>query len=57
MIDTDYAVMLDVTEYAGGWNQRPAVYAGEKASNGFKVFADGTLDEVAVQWKAMKLKL
>jgi hypothetical protein len=57
MIDTDYAVTLDVTGYAGGWNQRPAVYAGEKASNGFKIFADGTLDEAIVQWKAIKLKL
>jgi hypothetical protein len=57
MIDTDYAVMLDVTGYAGGWNQRPCVYAGEKAANGFKVFADGTLDEVMVQWKAIKSKL
>jgi hypothetical protein len=57
MIDTGYAVMLDVTGYAGGWNQRPCVYAGEKAANGFKVFADGTLDEAAVQWKAIKSKL
>jgi hypothetical protein len=57
MIDTDYAVMLDVTGYAGGWNQRPCVYATEKAANGFKVFADGTLDEVTVQWKAIKSKL
>jgi hypothetical protein len=57
MIDTDYAVMLDVTGYSGGWNQRPYVYANEKAANGFKVFADGTLDEVIVQWKAIKSKL
>jgi hypothetical protein len=57
MIDTDYAVMLDVTGYSGGWNQRSCVYAGEKAANGFKVFADGTLDEVYVQWKAIKSKL
>jgi hypothetical protein len=57
MIDADYAVTLDVTGYSGGWNQRPCVYAGEKAANGFKVFADGTLDEVTVQWKAIKSKL
>lgn len=57
MIDTDYAVLIDVTGYSGGWNQRPYVYAGEKAVNGFKIFADGTLDEVTVQWKAVKLKL
>jgi hypothetical protein len=57
MIDTDYAVLLDVTGYSGGWNQRPCVYAGEKAANGFKVFADGTLDEATVQWKAIKSKL
>jgi hypothetical protein len=57
MIDTDYAVLLDVTGYSGGWNQRPYVYATEKAANGFKVFADGTLDEVQIQWKAIKSKL
>jgi hypothetical protein len=57
MIDTDYAVMLDVAGYSGGWNQRSCVYAGEKAANGFKVYADGTLDEVNVQWKAIKSKL
>jgi hypothetical protein len=57
VIDTDYAALIEVTGYSGGWNQRPCVYAGEKASNGFKIFADGTLDEVAVQWKAIKLKL
>jgi hypothetical protein len=49
--------MVDVTGYAGGWNQRPCVYAAEKAANGFKVFADGTLDEVTVKWKAIKSKL
>jgi hypothetical protein len=57
MIDTDYAVLLDVTGYSGGWNQRPYVYATEKAANGFKVFADGTLDEVQIQWKAIKSKV
>jgi hypothetical protein len=57
MADTDYAVLLDVTGYSGGWNQRPSVYAQEKAANGFKVYADGTLDEVTVQWKAIKMKL
>jgi hypothetical protein len=57
IIDTDYAVLLDVTSFAGGWNQRPGVYAGEKAANGFKIFADGTLDEVNVQWRVVKLKL
>jgi hypothetical protein len=57
VLDTDYAALVDVTGYSGGWNQRPSVYAGEKASNGFKIFADGTLDEVIVQWKAIKLNL
>jgi hypothetical protein len=57
MVDTEYAVMLDVAKYSGGWNQRPYVYASEKAANGFKVFADGTLDEVTVQWRAVKTKL
>jgi hypothetical protein len=57
MIDADYAVTLDVAGYSGGWNQRPCVYAGEKAANGFKVFADGTLDEAQIQWKAIKSKL
>jgi hypothetical protein len=57
MLDTNYSVHLDVAGYAGGWNQRDGVYAKEKASNGFKVYADGTLDEVNVQWKALKMVL
>jgi hypothetical protein len=57
MIASDYGVYLDVAGYSGGWNQRPGVYATEKASNGFKIYADGTLDEVKVLWKAMKLAL
>lgn len=57
MIDTDYAVLLDTASYAGGWNQRTGVYGGEKAANGFKIFIDGTLDEVHVQWRAVKFKL
>ncbi|GHV79112.1 hypothetical protein AGMMS49944_09030 [Spirochaetia bacterium] len=57
MLDTNYSVHLDVAGYAGGWNQRDGVYAKEKAANGFKIYADGTLDEVIVQWKALKMVL
>jgi hypothetical protein len=57
MIANDYGVLIDVAGYAGGWNQRPGVYASEKASNGFKIYADGTLDEVNVLWKAVKMIL
>jgi hypothetical protein len=55
LLDTAYSVHLDVASYAGGWNQREGVYAKEKAANGFRIYADGTLDEVNVLWKAMKM--
>jgi hypothetical protein len=57
MTDAGYAVLLDVTGYSGGRNQQGAVYAGDKAANGFKIFAEGSLDEVSIRWTALKLSL
>jgi hypothetical protein len=57
MIDSEYAVVLDILSYKGGGNQRPTIYPGDKASNGFKVYAEGSLDAVSVRWTAIKLNL
>jgi hypothetical protein len=57
MIDNEYAVYLDVLNFKGGGNQRPTVYPGDKASNGFKVYTEGSLDAVRVRWTAVKLSL
>jgi hypothetical protein len=57
MIDTDYVVLIDVQGAKGGMNQRGTVYAGDKASNGFKVFSEGSIDSVNVRWIAIKLML
>jgi hypothetical protein len=57
MIDSDYGVLLEVRSAKGGWNQRGTVYAGDKAANGFKVYAEGSIDAVSVRWTAVKLSL
>jgi hypothetical protein len=57
MIDTDYTVLLDLQKAKGGMNQRSTVYAGDKASNGFKIYAEGSIDSVSVRWAAIKLTL
>jgi hypothetical protein len=57
MLDADYAVAVDVQGGKGGMNQRNTVYAGDKASNGFKVYAEGSIDSVNIRWLAIKLNL
>jgi hypothetical protein len=57
MLDSEYAVAIEILDFKGGWNQRPAVYPGDKAANGFKLFAEGSLDAVSVRWTALKLSL
>jgi hypothetical protein len=57
MIDSDYAVYLDILSFKGGGNQGAMVYPGDKASNGFKIYAQGSLDAVTVRWTAVKLSL
>ncbi|MDR2484452.1 MAG: hypothetical protein LBD55_03555 [Treponema sp.] len=55
--DGEYAVLLDILDAKGGWNQRETVYAGDKASNGFRVYSGGSLDAVKVRWAAIKPNL
>jgi hypothetical protein len=57
MIDTEYVVLVEVQGAKGGMNQRSTVYAGDKASNGFKVYSEGSIDSVNVRWMAIKLLL
>jgi hypothetical protein len=57
LLDSNYEVVIEVMGYKGGWNQRPVVYPGDKAANGFKLFAEGSLDAVNVRWTALKLSL
>jgi hypothetical protein len=57
MLDSDYEVVFDIIDFKGGSSQRSAVYAGDKAANGFKLYAEGTLDAVTVRWSAIKMSL
>lgn len=57
MLDTDYTVLLDMQSLKGGRHQRSTVYAGDKAVNGFKLYADSSLDSVTVRWAAVKMSL
>jgi hypothetical protein len=56
VIDANYAVYIDVMSLSG-LLQRETVYAGERASNGFKIFVEGSIDAVSVKWLAVKLSL
>jgi len=56
MLDTNYAVFMDVISSAG-INQQANIYAADKATNGFKIYVDGTVDAVNVRWFAVKLSL
>jgi hypothetical protein len=57
MLDSEYAVILDILNFKGGGNQRSTVYPGDKAGNGFKIYVEGSLDAVTVRWTAIKLNL
>jgi hypothetical protein len=57
MLDTDYTVLLDMQSLKGGKHQRSTVYAGDKAVNGFKLYADSSIDSVTVRWAAVKMSL
>ena len=54
---SDYIVLLEVTDAKGGWSQRQTVYPGSKASNGFKIYVEGSIDAVSVRWHVIKLGL
>lgn len=56
VIDANYAVYLDITSLSG-LLQRETVFVGDKASNGFRIYCEGSIDAVAVKWLAVKLAL
>jgi hypothetical protein len=57
MLDSNYEVVIDILSFKGGGIQRPYVYPGDKAANGFKLYIEGSLDAVNVRWTAIKLNL
>jgi hypothetical protein len=57
MLDAEYQVTTELLDLKGGSNQRPTVYPGDKAANGFRIYTDGTLDMVKVRWTAIKTNL
>lgn len=50
LINTSYAIDLDLVTCAGSQFQRGSVYASDKATNGFKIKCDGGIDDLAVRW-------
>jgi hypothetical protein len=57
LLDAEYTVHLEILDYKGGYNQRPIIHADDKASNGFSIRAEGTLDTVRVRWTVLKPSL
>jgi hypothetical protein len=57
VLDSNYEVVIELLSFNGGGVQRPYVYPGDKAANGFKLYSEGSLDAVSVRWTAIKLSL
>jgi len=57
VLGNDYSVDLDVIDFDGGGYQLGYIYADERASNGFKVCANGMADNIEIRWTIRKLNL
>lgn len=55
--NTDYDVFLDIVGYEGSGFQQGMIYVGERASNGFKIYTNGTVDSMNIRWKATRRKV
>ena len=53
-LNADYSVSLDVIAYEGGGFQEGKIYVGDRAANGFKIYMNGTIDQVQVRWTVSK---
>ncbi len=49
-VNADYQVHLDVIDYAGSGYEQGLIYAAERAANGFKIYTNGTVDKIRVNW-------
>jgi hypothetical protein len=57
MLDSEYEVVMEIISMKGSTAQRTMVYPGDKAANGFKIYVDGTIDDVKIRWTAIKTSL
>jgi hypothetical protein len=57
MLDSEYEVTTELLSLKGGSAQRDLVFPGDKAANGFKLYAEGSLDMISVRWTAVKTSL
>ena len=55
--DDDYEVQLDTVGYEGSGFQQGMIYVGERASNGFKIYTNGTVDSMDIRWKVTRRSL
>jgi hypothetical protein len=57
MASSDYIVTFDTVSYSGSEFQLGRIFAADKATNGFKVYVNGMVDNVQVRWYVSKLNL
>ncbi|MDO5116012.1 MAG: hypothetical protein Q4D58_07960 [Synergistaceae bacterium] len=57
MLNTDYAIDVDIMDFTGCGFQLGYVYASDRAANGFKLCLNGVADDVKCRWTARKLEL
>lgn len=51
---SDYDIQLDVVSYKGGGFQQGMIYVGDRAVNGFKIYTNGTIDEMKIRWRTTR---
>ena len=57
LMDSDYAVDLDIVGFTGSGFQLGDVYTSGRLKNGFKINSNGTADNIVINWTARKLSL
>jgi len=57
LLDDEYLVQLDILDFEGGGFQLGYCYVGDRASNGFSIYLNGTADKVRVRYNVLKNKL
>jgi hypothetical protein len=57
MLDAEYGIQLEIMDYKGGYGELTTIHAANKATNGFNIISEGTLDAVRVRWTALKQNL
>lgn len=57
MLDAKYEVSIDIDSFQGSGFQKGYVYITDRLANGFKIYTNGSIDKIILNWTAKKLSL